>query len=176
MEEQVNAGRTKAIGVSNFNTQQIDTILKIAKIKPANQQIEVHLYFQQNEMIDFCKKNNITVAAYAPLGSPAYNQFLKSYNLEERPIPRIFENPIVNNIAKKHSKTPGQIAIRFLIQQGVAAIPKSTSRARLKENFDVFDFELDDGDLGSLKGLDLGSEGRIFTFGSFPGWVLQGEF
>lgn len=169
MEEQVKAGRTKAIGVSNFSTKQIDTILKIAEIKPANQQIEMHLYFQQDEMVQYCKKNNITIAAYAPLGSPAYNQFLKSYNLEERPIPRIFENPVVNNIAKKHCKTAGQVAIRFIIQQGVAAIPKSTSHARLKENFDVFDFELDDDDIKKLRALDLGNEGRIFTFGSFPG-------
>lgn len=169
MEEQVEKGKAKAIGVSNFNVKQIDTILTTAHIKPANQQIEMHLYFQQAEMIEYCRKKNITVAAYAPLGSPAYNQFLKLYNLAERPIPRIFENPVVKSIARKYSKTPGQIAIRFILQQGVAAIPKSTSHERLKENFDVFDFELDEEDLKSLKALDLGNEGRIFTFGSFPG-------
>lgn len=169
MEQQVKKGRTKAIGVSNFSIKQINTILEIAEIKPANQQIEMHLYFQQDEMLRYCNKNNITIAAYAPLGSPAYNQFLKSYNLEERPIPRIFENPFVKSIAEKHSKTPGQIALRFIIQQGVAAIPKSTSFSRLKENFDVFDFVLDDDDIKVLKGLDLGENGRIFTFSSFPG-------
>lgn len=169
MEEQVKNGRAKAIGVSNFNIKQINAILEIAEIKPANQQIEMHLYLQQDEMIRFCNENNITIAAYAPLGSPAYNQFLKSYNLEERPIPRIFENPVVTEIAKKHAKTPGQVALRFLIQQGVAAIPKSTSEARLKENFDVFDFVLDEDDSKALKGLDLGEKGRIFTFSSFPG-------
>lgn len=169
MEEQVEAGRTKAIGVSNFSTKQIDTVLKTAQIKPANQQIEMHIYFQQDEMLAYCRKHNITVAAYAPLGSPEYTHFIKSYNKEERQIPRIFENPVVNKIARKHSKTPGQIAIRFIIQQGIAAIPKSTSHARLKENFDVFNFELDADDLKELKALDLGSAGRIFTFGSFPG-------
>lgn len=169
MEEQVKNGRTKTIGVSNFNIKQIKQILEIAQIKPANQQIEMHLYLQQKEMIEFCKENDITVAAYAPLGSPAYNQFLKSYNLEERPLPRIFENPLVKTLAEKYGKTPGQIALRFIIQQGVAAIPKSTSVERLQENFNVFDFALNASDMEILKGLDLGENGRIFTFSSFPG-------
>lgn len=169
MEEQVKKGHTKTIGVSNFNIKQIEIILKIAEIKPVNQQIEMHVYLQQDEMLSFCNQNQITIAAYAPLGSPAYNQFLKSYNLEERPIPKIFENPTVREIAEKHSKTPGQIALRFLIQKGVAVIPKSTSIERLKENFAIFDFVLDEADMAALKGLDLGEKGRIFTFSSFPG-------
>lgn len=169
MEEQVKTRRTKAIGVSNFSIKQLNAILEIAEIKPANQQIEMHLYLQQEEMLRFCNENKITIAAYAPLGSPAYNQFLKSYNIEERPIPRIFENETVVAIAKKHAKTEGQVALRFLLQQGVAAIPKSTSEGRLKENFGVFDFVLDEDDVGALKRLDLGEKGRIFTFASFPG-------
>lgn len=72
-------GRTKSIGLSNFNVAQIERILSSAVIRPANLQIEVHLYFQQNELVDYCKKNDISVVAYAPLASPDYNRFLKSH-------------------------------------------------------------------------------------------------
>lgn len=83
MEDQVYSNRTKSIGISNFNSTQIDKILQIAKIKPANLQIEIHLYFQQTELVDYCKNNNITVVGYAPLGSPDYNKFLKSCGKDE---------------------------------------------------------------------------------------------
>lgn len=70
MEKQVDAGRTRAIGLSNFNIKQIQRILDNARIPPANLQVELHVYHQQRELVEFCKKNNIVVTAYAPLGSP----------------------------------------------------------------------------------------------------------
>lgn len=76
MEEQVDAGRTKTIGVSNFNVKQVDRILKSARIKPACLQVELHMYLQQRELVKFCHENNIVVVAYAPLGSPGFNKFL----------------------------------------------------------------------------------------------------
>lgn len=79
LEEQVSLGRTKSIGVSNFNKAQIENILKFAKIKPANLQIELHLYMQQKELVQFCKSNGITVTAYSPLGSPGMKEFYESY-------------------------------------------------------------------------------------------------
>lgn len=75
MEAQVDAGRTKSIGLSNFNIKQIERILKSARIPPANIQVELHVYCQQKELRDFCNKNNITICAYAPLGSPNLTQF-----------------------------------------------------------------------------------------------------
>jgi len=75
MEEQVDAGRAKAIGLSNFNEKQIQRILDNSRIKPANLQIELHVYFQQRPLVEFCKKNNITVVAYSPLGSKASMPF-----------------------------------------------------------------------------------------------------
>jgi alcohol dehydrogenase (NADP+) len=77
MEEQVDAGRTKTIGVSNYTTSQIETVLKSARIKPANLQVELHVFLQQNALVDFCHKNGITVVAYSPLASPGFNKFLK---------------------------------------------------------------------------------------------------
>lgn len=75
MEAQVDAGRTKSIGLSNFNIKQIEKILKNSRIPPTNLQVELHVYYQRNELREFCKKNNITICAYAPLGSPNLVQF-----------------------------------------------------------------------------------------------------
>lgn len=83
MEEQVDAGRAKSIGISNFNSEQIDRIIRTARIRPANLQIEIHLYFQQRELVDYCKRNDISVVAYAPLASPDYNRFLRSVGKNE---------------------------------------------------------------------------------------------
>jgi alcohol dehydrogenase (NADP+) len=77
MEEQVDAGRAKNIGLSNYNISQIETVLKSARIKPANLQVELHVYLQQRALVDFCQKNSITVVAYSPLGNPGYNKFLE---------------------------------------------------------------------------------------------------
>lgn len=76
MEEQLRAGKTRSIGISNFNKSQIERILAKCSIPPQNLQIELHAYFQQKELVDFCKKNNILVTAYSPLGSPGLAKFL----------------------------------------------------------------------------------------------------
>ncbi|GJQ78281.1 hypothetical protein Trydic_g22123 [Trypoxylus dichotomus] len=164
LEEQVDAGRTKTIGVSNFSIKKVDRLLKNCRIKPVNNQVEMHLYFQQKELVDFCTKNDVTIVAYAPLGSRGYNTFLASLGKPPRDLPDMFEDPIVIAIADKHSKKPSQIALRFLLQNGVAAIPKSVNPERIKENFDIFDFQLDDDDMAKLRSIDKGSEGRICDF------------
>lgn len=166
MEEQVDAGRTKTIGLSNYNISQIQTVLKSARIKPANLQVELHVFLQQPDLVEFCQKHGVTVVAYSPLGTPGYNGFLKKFGLEARDLPNILTNPVVGKIAKKHSKTPAQVALRFLNQLGIAAIPKSTNIERLKQNIDVFDFTLDAEDLKELKGLN--KQFRICDWGIFP--------
>lgn len=77
MEAQVDAGRAKSIGLSNFNERQIERIAKSARIVPANLQVELHVYFQQRELVDLCKKYGITVCAYGPIGSPGLPAFIK---------------------------------------------------------------------------------------------------
>jgi len=79
MEAEVDAGRAKAIGLSNFNENQIQRILDTARIKPANLQVELHAYFQQRPLVAFCRKNNISVVAYAPLGSPGLPDLLDKF-------------------------------------------------------------------------------------------------
>jgi len=162
MEEQVDAGRAKAIGLSNFNTKQIDKILNIARIKPANLQIEVYLYFQQREILDYCKKKGITVVAYAALGSAEFIKHINQGGTVNIELPDILTNPVVQKIATKHSKTSAQILLRHLLQKGIAVIPKSTNPSRIRENIDVFDFVLDVDDVRELDALDQGPKARIF--------------
>lgn len=82
MEEQVEAGRAKSIGVSNFNVNQIERVIKSARIKPACLQVELHVMLQQSELVTFCHNNDIVVVAYSPLGSPGYNKFLNNMGFE----------------------------------------------------------------------------------------------
>ncbi|CAH1118943.1 unnamed protein product [Phaedon cochleariae] len=168
MEEQVDAGRTRAIGVSNFNQSQIEKLLKAARIKPACLQIELHLSLQQRDLVEFCHKNNMVVTAYSPLGNPSYNKFLETVGMEARELPNLLQNPLIKSIAKKHGKSSGQVMLRFLVQNNIVAIPKSVTPSRIKENIDIFDFSLDAEDMASLKGLEIGEKARICDFRFFP--------
>jgi diketogulonate reductase-like aldo/keto reductase len=136
MEAQVTAGRTLSIGVSNFNGNQLERIVKVAKIHPVNNQVECNLYFQQKELREVCKRLDVTMVAYGPLGSPGRGAFYAKMGTTFT-TPSLLDDPKVAQIATKHGKTPGQILLRFLIQLGVAAIPKSVTPARLKQNFEV---------------------------------------
>ncbi|XP_056637341.1 uncharacterized protein LOC130445626 [Diorhabda sublineata] len=168
MEEQVDAGRTRAIGLSNFNENQIQKLLKSCRIQPACLQIEVHLFMQQKELINFCHKNHILVIAYSPLGNPGYNKFLNVIGQKEKQLPSALDNPIVKSVADKYKKSPGQVLLRFLIEKDIIPIPKSVSPKRIRENIDVFDFTLDKEDIHKLENVDRGEESRICDFSFFP--------
>lgn len=171
MEAQVDAGRAKAIGVSNFNIRQIERILKSARIPPANSQVEMHLYLQQKELLEFSKKTGVTVCAYAPLGSPNFKNFVKNLGVDADDIKELspLTEPVVKKIAEAHGKTPAQVLLRHLIQLGVAVIPKSVNPNRIKENYQVFDFELNDSEIAELNALDKGEKGRMFVGGLLKG-------
>ncbi|KAK9875415.1 hypothetical protein WA026_007808 [Henosepilachna vigintioctopunctata] len=173
MEKQMNAGLTKAIGLSNFNKTQVERILKNCKTTPSSLQVELHVYLQQNELVDFCKKNNIIMTAYSPLGSPGRGAYNRK-NGKKDALPDVLGNPTVTAIAKKHSKTPAQVVLRYDIQRGIIPIPKSTNPARLKQNIDIFDFELDEQDVRDLKALDSGV--RILDFLEFKGIENHPEY
>lgn len=134
MEELVEAGLVKAIGVANFTAPMLIDLMSYAKIQPAVDQVELHPYLQQQELVDFCQYHNIVVTAYSPLGSPG--------NYRPKGFPVITEDPVIINIAQSYHKSPAQVLIRWAIQRGTVVIPKSVTPERIKENIEVFDFEL----------------------------------
>lgn len=144
MEELVEQGKCKSIGISNFSIEQTKEILNMCKIRPVCNQVEVNPYFQNRELTDFSHKENIRIVAYAPLRSTTYTpqqNWLKPENL----VPQ--ENPDIVAIATKYNKKPAQIILKWLIQRDIVVIPKSVTPSRieqnsqvnLKENFSNFD-------------------------------------
>ncbi|XP_071122499.1 aldo-keto reductase 1B-like isoform X1 [Mytilus edulis] len=145
LEDCVDEGLVKDIGLSNFNSKQIERLLEVARIKPSNNQVECHLHLAQNKLIEYCKSKNITVTAYSPLGSPGNKSAPHTPALEE---------PVVKQLASQKNKTPAQILLRFLLQRGLAVIPKSVTQVRITENFQVFDFELSEDEMTQLTNLN----------------------
>ncbi|XP_045598556.1 aldo-keto reductase family 1 member A1 [Procambarus clarkii] len=157
MEEQVDAGRAKSIGLSNFNSVQTKRIMKMCRVRPANMQVEVHAYHQQKELRALYSSFGVPVCAYAPIGAP----FMVPGSSDH---PALVNNPVVTAIASRLKRTPGQVLIRFLIQQGLAAIPKSSNPERIRQNIKVFDFELTSDDMAALEALDRGRDGKIYVY------------
>lgn len=136
--EQIQAnGQARAIGVSNFTIRHLKQLLETCQVKPAVNQVELHVYLQQPELLEYCKKQGIAVEAYSPLAH--------GYGLD---------NTVLAEIAKRHGKTPAQIMIRWCIELGAIVLPKSSTPTRVVENIDVFDFKLDDEEVARLKELN----------------------
>ncbi|KPM03624.1 aldehyde reductase-like protein 1 [Sarcoptes scabiei] len=144
-------GSTRSIGVSNFNQKQLERLLKSATIVPVTNQVECHLYLAQNDLKNFCSEHRISLTAYCPLGNrPGSSSLL--------------ENEVIKSIAKELRKTSAQIAIKWLVQRNIIAIPKTSDPKRLEENLNVFDFELDPNQMERLNRLDQGEQGRMIWF------------
>jgi alcohol dehydrogenase (NADP+) len=147
MEELQKSGLVRAIGVANFTAPMLIDLLSYAQIKPAVNQIELHPYNQQTKLVNYCHYNDIVVTAYSPLGSPANNK------KQDNP-PMVLQDVHIIKIARQHNKTPAQILIRWALQRGTIAIPKSVTPERIKENINVFDFELSKEEMDLLGTLD----------------------
>lgn len=149
MEKMVKKGKTKTIGLSSFNQRQIEKILQTCSIKPANNQVEVHAYFSNKDLVEYCKSKGITVCAFAPLGSPTRGKFMK-----DTPPINVLEDPVIIKLSEAYKKTPGQILLRHLLQRGIAIIPKSGNPSRIKQNFSILDFDLKAEDFEKIEKLD----------------------
>lgn len=171
MEACVQQGLTRHIGVSNFGIKNIERISQAATIKPEMNQVELHPYLHQNELLDYCRQHNIHLTAYSPLGSgDRPDSMKKSDELN------LLDNPVVTRIAEAHAYTPAQVLLRWAIERETAVVPKSVNPRRLAENFMVTELSLSDQDMAELAKLDAGFRyvhGEFWTFEGSP-YTLQG--
>ncbi len=152
LEKLLADGTVRAIGVSNFMPEHLDRLLASASVVPAVNQVELHPYFTQPAVQAADAEHAILTQAWSPIGG------ITSYRGTES-TRSTFDDPTIAGIAKEHDKTPAQVMLRWHLQHGRSAIPKSTKPARIAENFDVFDFELTTEQLDALDALDTGVRG-----------------
>jgi len=141
MEELYHQGKVKAIGVANFQPDRIMDLIVNSGFTPAVNQIETHPFHQQIENQAFLKENNIQTQSWGPFAEGKNN---------------IFNNELLTSIGKKYNKSVSQVILRWLAQRDIVAIPKSVRRERIAENFEIFDFELTEKDMDTIKSLDAG--------------------
>lgn len=139
LEDAYQEGKVRAIGLSNFNAAQVQSIIDGAVVTPAIDQIETHLLWQQKRMHAYLTNQGIVHESYAPLGesNPGY-----------------LDNPVLQKVAQRYQRTPAQVTLRFLNQEGIVVIPKTLNPQHMAENLDIFDFTIDEDDLRVLEGLD----------------------
>ncbi|KAF9238820.1 NADP-dependent oxidoreductase domain-containing protein [Melanogaster broomeanus] len=143
-------GLIRSVGVSNYSEKHIAEIESAGLELPAVNQIELHPFCQQRPIVSYCNTKGIIVQAYSPL-----------IRGKEAGIGKGMDNEVVREVAKKHAKSPAQILIRWSLQKGFVPLPKSASRSRIEENFEVFDFNLDEEDMMALEALDKGADGAV---------------
>jgi methylglyoxal/glyoxal reductase len=151
LEQLYKDGRVRAIGVSNFHIHHLEDLLSVAEIKPMVNQVELHPLLAQPELHEFCKKQEIQIEAWAPLGQG-----------------RLLEHPVLQEIAAAHNKTTAQVILRWDIQNGIVTIPKSVKESRIIENANIFDFSLSDNDIEKINALNenkrFGADPDNFSF------------
>jgi alcohol dehydrogenase (NADP+) len=165
METAVEKGLCRQLGVSNFSIAKMKALLGHARLKPAMNQIELHPYLQQPEMLAFCLKNGIPITAYSPLGSLDRPSMLKA---ADEPV--LLEDPTITTIAKRRGITPAQVLLSWAIQRGTAVIPKSVDPARMKQNLEAAEVSLTEGDMRQIATLD---RNRRYVGGEF--WAMKGS-
>ena len=138
--EIVREGRCRSIGVSNFTIPHLEELAGASDVVPAVNQVELHPFLYQRDLIDYCRRRGIQVQAYSPLARANY-----------------LEEPTLTALAQAHHRSPAQVMLRWSIQHGLSAIPKSTNAERIRENASIFDFELSDAEMARLDALSSGA-------------------
>lgn len=150
MEKLIDTGLVRSIGVSNFNSEQIDRLLANCTIKPVTNQVEVGPSITQKKLTKFCKDRDIVITGFSPLGRPYASDLFPN-------APKLaFLDPRVIAIGEKYGKTGAQVVLRYLYQLGVVLIPKSSNKQRMKENIEIFDFALTEEEVAVLETFDIG--------------------
>nr|WP_302169816.1 aldo/keto reductase [uncultured Romboutsia sp.] len=139
-------GKVKAIGVCNFKVEHLEELKKTAKIMPMVNQVEIHPFSTKNNIINYCKDNNIKVVAWSPISRG-----------------RVLSNELMIDLSQKYKKSIVQIVLRWHMQKGVIPIPKSSNENRIKENIDIFDFEISSEDMKAIDSLDEGYDMSVTT-------------
>jgi 2,5-diketo-D-gluconate reductase A len=148
MEELYHDGKIKAIGVSNFEAAQLDDLIANSGVKPAINQIETHAFFQEGKSYDFLKQRGVQMEAWSPFAEGRHG---------------LFTNPTLATIGKKYNKSVAQVSLRWHYQRGIIAIPRSSQKAHIVENLNIFDFSLENADMEAIAALDLNTT-------QFPEW------
>ena len=163
LEEFAEDGRARSIGVSNFQVAHLGRLAEGSQTVPAVNQIEVHPYFTNDQVRAYDREHGIATEAWSPIAQG-----------------KVLDDGVITRIADAHRKTPAQVVLRWHIQRGDIVIPKSVHPERMKSNFDIFDFSLDNGEMGAITGLDRGEPGRtgpnpdVFGFAAHPrGWLSR---
>ena len=146
------AGQARHIGVANFPVALLDEAAKHADEPLVTNQIEVHPFLDQSKVIFACKRHGMAVTAYSPIARG-----------------RVPESDALERVGKAHGKNAAQVSLRFLVQQGLAAIPRTSSREHLKQNFEIFDFALSDAEMAEIGKLKR-PDGRVVSPAHAPKW------
>lgn len=164
MEDSVDAGLAKHIGVSNFGIKNLKNVFASARIKPEVNQVECHPYLQQHTLFAYCKTNNIFLTAYSPLGSPDRPEGIKAVNE-----PILLEDKVIKEIAKARKATTAQILISWALQRGTSVIPKSVHAGRIAENLKAEEIRLSESEMLQISKLD-----NTYRYVSGLFWVFEG--
>nr|XP_010589074.1 aldo-keto reductase family 1 member C1 homolog isoform X2 [Loxodonta africana] len=173
LEKCKDAGLVKSIGVSNFNHRQLEMILNKPglRYKPVCNQVECHPYLNQSKLLDFCKSKDIVLVAYSALGTTRDKRWV------DQSSPVLLDDPVLGALAKKHKRTPALIALRYQLQRGVVVLAKSCNEKRIKENTQVFEFQLTPEDMKDLDGLNRNVRYITAEFGTgHPNYPFSEEY
>lgn len=162
LEKAYAQGKARAIGLSNFYDARFADLVFHTDVKPAVDQLETNVFSQQNRMREQLAETDTRLMAWGPMGQGKYD---------------FFTHPVLTAIGEKYGKTASQVGLRFLVQQGIPVIPKSTSLSRMEENMKIFDFILDEADMETLRSLNIHDKGsRDYTDPSYAKKIVSQVF
>jgi alcohol dehydrogenase (NADP+) len=165
LEAAVDAGKCRHIGVSNFSVTKLAALLETARIGPEANQVEIHPYLQQPQLVEFCRTHDVAITAYCPLGSGD-----RPDGLKQADEPVVLKDPVLGKIAEHHGVSTAQVALAWALGRGISTIPKSVNPKRLAENLAAAQVELSAEEMKRITGLDLH---RRYIGGEF--WAVEGS-